>query len=174
MSLAPGFSRYNCKITASIYTPALALWRLTMKLFAKLSLALSLLLAAGPGLAESAGLQAVNPWVREAPPTADTSAAYMELRNTGKDEIVVTGVSCPDFGHSMIHDTVIENGVAKMIHADELRIPAGQSVTLSPGGKHLMLMMRQRPLKAGDQVKLQLDLAGGGKLAIDAPVKTAE
>ena len=69
-------------------------------------------------------------------------------------------VTSPQFGAVEIHETKIEDGIARMRELDALVVPARGSVTLERGGKHLMLMKGK---DAGDSVTLQL-------FSEDAPV----
>ena len=50
-----------------------------------------------------------------------------------------------------------------MKEVSEIKIPAGGSVTLKPGGYHVMLMGVSAPLKAGDSVPLTLTIDEKGK-----------
>ncbi len=68
------------------------------------------------------------------------SAGYLTLRNNTDHEIRVTRVTSPQFAAVEIHESLLENGVAKMRRVDTLRIPASSTITLQRGGKHLMLM----------------------------------
>ena len=61
----------------------------------------------------------------------------------------------------MIHNTIIEDGIASMDHIDDLEIPAKASVTLKPLGTHLMLMEPLKPLNIGDIVPLRFELSSG-------------
>jgi len=111
-------------------------------------------------------------WVREAPPTATVSAAYMQIENTGKEPVDLLMGRSDDFGIVEIHDTVMENGVARMVGQSKLTIPAEQTVTLQPGGLHIMLINRQSELKAGDEVHLILYFSGDVAKTLALPVKT--
>jgi copper(I)-binding protein len=97
-------------------------------------------------------------------------AGYATLTNHCQNAATVTSVDSPDFEMAMIHETVIENGISKMRHRHSLVVPANGSVSFSPGGLHLMLMMPARDLKAGDQVKMTFGLDGGGEMATEFPV----
>ena len=56
-----------------------------------------------------------------------------------------------------------------------LDLPNGQTVNLKPGSYHIMLMGLKNPVKAGDSVKLTLEVVheDGAKesIAVDAPVR---
>ncbi len=116
-------------------------------------------------------LQAENAWVREAPPTARMMAAYMTLRNPGSSAAVVVGIESPAFDHVMLHKTEVVDGVARMMHQDELAIPAGGSVELKPGGFHLMMSAPEKRLTAGQRVEFILTLADGESIRVQAEIR---
>ena len=86
-------------------------------------------------------------------------------------EIMLLEASSSEFEAVEIHNTVIENDVAKMVPQPQLPIPAHQSISLEPGGLHLMLMDRKQPLVAGDQVNLTLKFSEGSPQQVMAEVK---
>ena len=110
------------------------------------------------------------PWVREAPPASTVLAAYMVLRNTGDTVYTITRIDSPDFSDARIHRSIVEDGVAKMLPVDELQLPVSGSVSLEPGGLHLMLFDPLRPLRAGDNVTLVIHGREGASITVIAPV----
>ena len=58
----------------------------------------------------------------------------------------------------------------KMRRVDALPLPAGETVTLEPGGYHVMLLDINRPLKAGEEVGLVLVIEQSGK-RVELPVQ---
>lgn len=66
-------------------------------------------------------------------------AAYMTISNNTDAPVSITSVSSPQFEEVSIHETTMENDVARMRPLGVLVIPPGEAVTLEPGGKHLML-----------------------------------
>jgi copper(I)-binding protein len=111
-----------------------------------------------------------NPWIREAPPTATVLAAYMIIENQGDRSAEITTITSPDFGHTELHQTLIEDGIARMEPVEKLAIPALGSVSLEPGGMHLMLFDPRRALHAGDTVVLEIQPRDGNRLKFAAPV----
>ena len=110
------------------------------------------------------------PWVREAPPASTVLAAYMVLKNTADTPRTITRIDSPDFRDAQIHRTVVEDGVAKMLPVEQLQLPASGSVTLEPGGLHLMLFDPQRPLRDGDSIILIIHASDGDSVTVHAPV----
>lgn len=102
-----------------------------------------------------------NAWIRPAPPQAPSMAAYFDIVNNTAGAITIINSSSLQFDNTMIHDTIIENGIASMSHLGNVVIPAGAKVSLSPGAKHMMLMGANAPLKEGDQVDIQFETDEG-------------
>lgn len=114
-----------------------------------------------------------NPWVREVPPTSTMSAAFMTIKNTGKEEDSLVGAETKVSKYVELHQTVKEGEVMKMVKVDRIRVPAGSSVRLEPSGLHIMLIDLQKPLKAGEKVELVLHFEKSGKVKVVAPVKAS-
>ncbi|RJR16306.1 MAG: copper chaperone PCu(A)C [Nitrospiraceae bacterium] len=112
-----------------------------------------------------------NAWVRSAPPGADVMAAYMILKNESEETRVLTKVSSSMFNRIEIHRTEMHEGIMKMIPQDSLPVPAGSSVTLEPGGLHLMLIGPKSVPKEGDEVDLNLKFSNGHSQRIKVPVR---
>ncbi len=101
-------------------------------------LACTLLLTAcstndAPLVAEDVVINAPRPAMR-------MSAGYLTLSNKSDAAITITGVTSPEFAAVEMHESILENGVSRMIELGELSIGAGATVAFEPGGKHLMLM----------------------------------
>ncbi len=90
------------------------------------------------------------------------SAGYLALSNNTDAEITITRVSSDQFGSVELHESIVEDGVARMREIEALVIPAGGTVTLERGGKHLMLM---RP--TGDSDLISLSFFDGDDLLLD-------
>jgi copper(I)-binding protein len=129
---------------------------------------------AGPAAAATVALTVSGGHVAEAPPGAKVMAAFMTLRNAGRKPQTITGLTSPDFGRVELHETRRQGDMAKMEVLPRLAIPAGGSVTLTHGGKHVMLFGPKRPLKAGDTVTLTFRLDGQTAQTIKLPVQAAD
>lgn len=95
-------------------------------------------------------------WIRPAPPGASSMAAYFELSNNSDGDIVIETSDSEAFEVTMIHNTIVEDGIASMQHMDSLLIPANGKVTLEPLGMHMMLIQPKQELKLGDQAEIIL------------------
>jgi len=135
-------------------------------LLAVVAAAMSVALAA-----QENGVAVRDAWVRAAPPGAPAMAAYMTLENRADAPRRLSGARSPDFEAVMIHRTVVEEGVARMVHQAYVDIPAAGRVRFEPGGLHLMLMRPQVRLAPGDTADIVLEFEGGGELPVQAPVK---
>jgi periplasmic copper chaperone A len=120
--------------------------------------------------AAAPALSVQDAWVR-ATPGSDVAAAYLTLHNTGSAPVVVLGVRSPNAAQAMIHETTLANGQSSMRPHEQLRVAAGATVHLAPGGLHIMLYMLKHPLVPGDEVPLVLLLEGGGTLEVTARVR---
>ena len=131
---------------------------------------LTSLIPALSGAAPPPALSAQDAWVR-ATPGVDVAAAYLTLHNGGTQPVVVNGVTSPAAGAAMIHESSLVNGQSTMRAHEPLRVAAGETVHFAPGGLHIMLQGLKQPLAVGEQVPLELRLAGGGTLAVTARVR---
>ena len=122
--------------------------------------------------AQESPLQVDDPWVREAPPSARVLGLFMQLRNTGTQELVIQGATSPLCERVEIHRTQVEDGVARMIAQPELRLAPGETLSLEPGSYHLMLIGPNRALRAGDEVELLLRYNGDQQQTVVAPVRS--
>jgi hypothetical protein len=101
------------------------------------------------------------------------SAAYMTIQNNSDDDITLTEASADFANMTQIHQTTIEDDVARMQEVEGgLTIPAGESVNLEPGGYHVMLMDLQEPLVEGNDALLTLTFDNGDVQTVNLPIRT--
>jgi copper(I)-binding protein len=103
------------------------------------------------------------------------SAAYFTVTNNSTADIRLLSVSAEGVGMSSIHQTIVENNVARMEEVqDGLEIAAGQTVELAPGAHHVMLMNLANPLIDGESLILNLAFDNGLSIAVEAPISLVE
>jgi copper(I)-binding protein len=116
-------------------------------------------------------VQVENAWIPQPPPGAEVAAAYFTLRNIGRESVVLVGVDCPLAAAAMLHESSVVAGESRMRMIERLTIPPEHSVTLKPGGLHVMLHEISSPLAVGQRVPLVLHFAGGKELNVEAKVR---
>ena len=115
-----------------------------------------------------------DPWGRATPAGADVGAGYMTIANSGATPIRLIGGTTDVANAVEVHTMSMENGVMQMRQlGDGLEVPAHGSVTLKPGGDHLMLVGLKRQLKEGESVAVTLDFDKGVVLPINLAIKAA-
>lgn len=96
-------------------------------------------------------------WARATVPGQVVGAAYLSI--AAKQDIRLDAVTTPVAESVEIHTMQIQQGVMRMRMLEKLDIPAGKKVTLAPGQTHLMLIDLKSPLKAGENITLQLSFS---------------
>lgn len=120
------------------------------------------------------------PFARATLPNQPVAGLYLTISNTGEGEDVLEGVSAPFAARGEIHEMSMDGDTMLMRPLpDGLPVPAGATVTLSPGGVHLMFMGLIVPLTMGDTVEATLVFRDAGEVTVAFPVlspgaKTAE
>lgn len=136
-------------------------------------LTLLFLLLSSNLFADDATLEITDAWVREAPPGAAMLAAYMKIHNKGASDRILTAVDSPSFNHVMLHKSIVVDGIAKMLHQDNVIIPAGGDLILQPGSFHLMMPSPDVALQRGQCVEFNLHMKNGETITVNATVKRA-
>jgi uncharacterized protein YcnI/copper(I)-binding protein len=116
-------------------------------------------------------LKISNPWTRATPGGATVAAGYVTIANTGTDTDRLIGGSFPVSARVEVHDMTMTDGVMKMRElADGLEIKPGATVTLAPGGLHLMMMDLKQPVEVGAPIKAQLKFEKAGPVDVEFTV----
>lgn len=122
-------------------------------------------LALTTGIQAADTLQLSNAWVRATPPNASVAGAFLEIRNAGKQSDLLLSAETDIAERVEIHEMKMAGDVMQMREVPEgLAIPAGKSLSLKPGGFHLMLIAPKRPLTEGERVEITLRFAKGGEM----------
>ncbi|VAW64609.1 hypothetical protein MNBD_GAMMA09-967 [hydrothermal vent metagenome] len=118
-----------------------------------LSICISLLFIANASAGNE--LRFINPWIPEAPPGAGVLAGFMEIHNSGNQDIIIQQISSPTFKRVEMHLSVETNGTASMQPQKTLTVPANSKLILKSGGFHLMLIEPEKRLLDGDKIVLR-------------------
>lgn len=134
----------------------------------------AIVLAARASAASDYDLGAIHisqPWARATPKGATAGAGYMTITNKGATPDKIICISDDASTQCQIHTMTMEGGVMKMRPVEGgLEIKPGESVTLKPGGDHVMFRDLKQPLVQGQSVKATLKFERAGTVDVDYPV----
>jgi hypothetical protein len=132
----------------------------------------ALLSACGASAPDAPAIEIEDPWVRAAPYMngQNNSAAYLVIRNRGKQADYLTGVEASVSQVVELHTSQTKNGVTMMSAVENMEVPARGKTELQPGGLHIMLIQLNQDLNPGDTVQLTLIFAQSGRVEVSAPV----
>ena len=122
--------------------------------------------------ARAGNLAVQRPWTRAAGQGA-TGAGFMDIANRGAAADRLLSASSPVARAAEMHTMVRDGEVMRMRHVEAIQVPAGQTVTLRPGGLHLMLVGLSRPLREGETVPVTLRFERAGEVRVDLAVQAA-
>lgn len=129
------------------------------------------LVVVAPLVAADGKIMVTEPFARETPPNAKVGGAFMTITNHG-DANRLIGARSKSAGMVQIHNhTMDDQGVMRMREV-EGGLPVGhhETVTLEPGGLHVMLINLKAPLKKGETVSLTLEFEDGTDLEVTVPI----
>lgn len=95
-----------------------------------------------------------DPWARATAPGAPAGGAFMGL--TADADMTLIAAESRASKVVELHTMKMENGVMIMRAVPQIDLPKGQTVSLKPGGLHVMLIGLHAPLKAGEKVDMTL------------------
>ena len=127
------------------------------------------LVVAGAALAQTNELEVTNAWARATPAKAESGVAFLTIRTSTPDRLV--SVASPVAKKAELHTMEMAGMVMKMRPLAGLDIPAGQPVTLKPGGEHIMLMGLNGPLREGQSFPLTLTFEKAGAREVTVAVE---
>lgn len=129
------------------------------------------LLCLMPAVAMAADeLRVENGQVRQPMPGKTVTAGYFTLINSSDTARSLVSVHSPAFARAELHQHSHKDGMMRMEQVEQISVAAKSSVTLAPGGLHLMLFQPQTELKAGQMIALQLQFADGTELSVSLPI----
>ena len=109
-------------------------------------------------------------WTPAPPPNAKNAVSYMHIKNLGSTSDTLVGATSSIANFTMIHQNIIEGGVVKMVHVDELFIEAKMNTVLSSGGGHIMFLGLKQKLTLGESFILNLNFKKNGVVKIKVPI----
>lgn len=114
-----------------------------------------------------------QPWSRALPPSAHTGALFVSIHNQGeKDYLVAAHVDIADVVE--LHTHVHEDGLMKMQQVEQIEVPSGATLELTPGSYHIMLIGLREPLREGMRFPVRLEFSASGSIELEAEVKSMD
>ena len=141
---------------------------------------------------ETTSIAVDGAWARTSPAVADAGAVYLVITNDGHtdDALIAASVDASVAAMAEIHETVqaqnqtqaqnqgsmttMGGAAAPMMEmraVESIAVPAGETVTLEPGGYHVMLLRLVEPLVAGASIDVTLTFEEAGDIEVVAEVR---
>lgn len=112
-----------------------------------------------------------HPWARATPPTAPAGGGFLTITNTGTTADRLVSATSAAAGQVQVHEMKMDGNIMRMRELENgLEIPPGATVTLAPGGLHLMMMGLKNPLKENTRVPVTLVFEKAGKIDVELVV----
>lgn len=124
----------------------------------------------------SGGVEVRDAWVRTV--SVDdramaNTAAYLRIVNHSATLDRLLSARSDIARRTELHRTTIDDsGLARMAPAGVVKVAPGDSVTLEPGGLHVMLMGVRRSLEEGGSTALTLVFERAGEITVEAEVRS--
>lgn len=136
----------------------------------------SVISAAALTLSLASAAQAVeitDAWARASAGMARAGAAFMTITNPGDTDDRVVSASAPISAVAELHTHIMDGDVMRMRQVPDIAVPAGETVTLQPGGLHVMFMKLDKPLEEGTTFPVTLTFEKAGEKTVTVTVKGA-
>ena len=122
------------------------------------------------GCASTPVIEISDTWVKssEMSMVGGMTAVYGTIINNSNQDVVLVGGQTDVTDRVEIHEMAMSGGEMVMQQIEGgLVIPAGETVTLEPGGNHMMLMDLSKAVIAGETISVTFDLEGADDITIE-------
>lgn len=129
-------------------------------------------------------------WARTSPMVTSAGAVYMDLTSTDGDRLIGANVDPSVAATVELHETVMADmgdeaisddsmsddgmedmgGAMTMQQVSSIDLAAGETVSLEPGGLHIMLLDLTEPLQSGETFDLTLQFETAGEMVVEIEV----
>ena len=118
-------------------------------------------------------LEVRDGWAAPTPGGVQVAAGYVTIVNGASTDDRLLSASSPRAAHVDVHEMSMDGAIMRMRPvAGGLAIPAGATVTLSPGGGlHLMFMGVTQPFVEGETIPVTLTFEHAGDVAVELRVR---
>lgn len=112
-----------------------------------------------------------NVVIPEAPPVAAVMVAYMNIVNNSGKKQTITKIDSPQFKRVEIHNMTMKDGMMKMQQMTNVSIKKNKSLSLKPGGLHIMLIKPLKRLQRSEPITLKFKLLSGESVIVKTTVQ---
>ena len=132
---------------------------------------LALLLLPTTLFADTTKIRFSQGWIKQLPPVIPLRAGYIEIENRSKQAHRIIAFQSTWFDSVEMHESLLQDGIMKMVPLDGIDIAAEGKASLKPGGKHLMLNAPRQALQIGESVELTVTFEDGSSQTIELEVR---
>lgn len=119
-------------------------------------------------------LEISGAFTRATLPNAPVGGGFLTITNKGAAADRLVSATAPIAKETQIHEMALEGDVMKMRQlTDGIEIAAGETVTLAPGGLHIMFMGLNTALVEGEKVPVTLTFEQAGTITVDLAIGAA-
>lgn len=111
-------------------------------------------------------------WARATAAGQSSGAMYVTIANRGSADDRLLSVTASRARTAVVHATETLDGVARMQMVGALPIPANATVSLAPGGTHIMLDGMTSPLVVGEKIELTLQFEKAGTKSVSVTINS--
>lgn len=116
-------------------------------------------------------IEVSQPWTRATPPGAGAGGGFVTLTNRGDQDDRLIGATSPITEQVEIHTMEMDGEVMRMAPlSGGIEIPAGGTVSLAPGGLHLMFMDLTNPIVEGEPLPVTLEFQHAESIEVQLQV----
>ena len=109
----------------------------------------------------AADISVTDVWARATMSGQLVSGAYMKIQSDADARLL--SASSTVVSRVEVHEMKMDGDVMRMREVKAIDLPKGKTVSLEPGGYHIMLMNLKKPIVAGEMIPLTLVVESGGK-----------
>lgn len=121
---------------------------------------------------ENAAIEIVDAYAFSTMPGAITGAVFMQIKNKSDvdDKLITASTSLAEINE--IHENLIDpdDGTMMMRKIKNIELSSGDSATLKPKGKHIMLIKLKEPLTMGSKFPITLTFEQAGVVVTDVQI----
>lgn len=117
-------------------------------------------------------LEITSGFARATLPNAPVGGGYVSITNNGQQDDVLISATSNVSDNVQLHNMRVVDDVMKMYEMEGgIPLPAGETITLAPGGLHIMFMQLKQQLVEGSKIKVTLTFENAGTTDVELDVK---